>query len=64
MVETALTASTASLATVRALDLQGVTAKQVSTQGRKFDISKKTKLDPVKNLIPAIRIHVRIHLNA
>ncbi len=48
MVEPALTASTASHATVRALDLQGMTAKRVSTQvhrnPREFDISKQTKL--------------------
>ncbi len=52
MEETALTASTASLATVRALDLPEMTAKRVSTQvhsnPREFDIPKQTKLNPGK----------------
>ncbi len=59
MVETALTALKASLATVRAPDLQGVTAKRVRSQAhsnpREFDISKQTKLNAGKNLIPDIQ---------
>ncbi len=52
MVDTAQTPLTPSLSTVLALDLQGVTAKRVSTQDhsnpREFDISKETKFESWK----------------
>ncbi len=63
MVEIALTASTGSFATVRALDLQEISAKQVNTQvhsnPREFDISKQTKLNAGKILFPLYRRNSR-----